>query len=91
MAGRAKFVKSESGIVELMKSESIRSALRPAAEQTLARAQASAPFESGEYRGSLHIEDAELDDRAALLVGSNAPHALIVEANTGNLARAIGG
>ncbi len=62
--------------------------LRGLAERVLAAAQANAPVESGEYRASLHVEQVTTD-RAVARVVANAPHALAVEARTGNLARAL--
>ena len=62
--------------------------LRAVTAWSSSAARASAPVASGEYAGSLHIKQ-DTTDRAAVRVGSDVPHALVVEANTGNLARAL--
>lgn len=77
-----------SGMGELLKSAGVRSLLAVEAEAALARAQGSAPVDTGAYRSSLHIEEVTTD-RAVARVVANAPHAMIVEANTGNLARSL--
>lgn len=62
--------------------------LQAAASRVLSAAQSSAPVESGEYLGSLHIET-DHTDRMVVRVVSDAPHAWVVEANEGTLARAL--
>ena len=76
------------GVKELLNSDDVRAELTRKAEAVLSAARASAPVASGEYAGSLHIKQ-DTTDRAAVRVGSDVPHALVVEANTGNLARAL--
>jgi hypothetical protein len=78
------------GMADLLKSEGVRALLREKAEGVAARAESSAPVKSGEYRDSIRVESATTD-RAVERVIATAPHALIVEAKTGNLARALGG
>lgn len=58
------------------------------AERALSAAQASAPVESGAYRDSLRVET-DHTDRMVKRVVSDVDYALVVEANTGNLARAL--
>ena len=58
------------------------------AAQVLARAQAGAPVRTGEYRDSLRAW-VDHTDRAVARVGSDVDHALAVEAETGNLVRAL--
>lgn len=62
--------------------------LHAAASSVLSAAQSNAPVDSGEYQGSLHIEEARTD-RLVVRVVADAPHALVVEANEGVLARAL--
>lgn len=57
-------------------------------QQVLAKAEASAPVDTGAYRDSLHIEHVTTD-RAVVRVVAGTDHAWIVEARTGNLARAL--
>jgi hypothetical protein len=58
------------------------------AEERLARAKASAPVRSGTYRDELHIET-DHTDRMVKRIVSSVPYALVVEADTGNLARSL--
>lgn len=66
----------------------VEALLEAAAQKALSAAQGSAPVESGTYRDSLHIETAHTD-RIVKRVVSDVPYALVVEANTGNLARSL--
>ncbi len=62
--------------------------LESAAERALSAAQSSAPVASGAYRDSLHLET-DHTDRMVVRVISDVDYAMVVEANTGNLARAL--
>lgn len=86
MAVRVKL--NSAGVKELLNSSGVRSVVTEEAQQVLARAQASAPVASGEYRNSLQVVQATTD-RAVARVVSTAPHGMIVEANTGNLAQSL--
>lgn len=66
----------------------VEAMLEAKAQEVLARAQASAPVASGAYRDSLHVET-DHTDRMVKRVVADAPHAMVVEANTGNLARSL--
>lgn len=66
----------------------VESLLESAAQGALNAAQSSAPVASGAYRDSLHIET-DHTDRMVKRVVADVPYALVVEANTGNLARAL--
>lgn len=48
----------------------------------------TAPVDTGAYRDGITVWS-DVTDRAVTRVGSTAPHARLVEANTGNLARAL--
>lgn len=90
MSRNARVVLISSGMKQLLNDPgAMNAALRPSAELTLTDAVANAPVDTGEYRASLHIEVARTD-RFVLRVVADAPHAFLVEANTGNLARASG-
>lgn len=58
------------------------------AEQVASRARGNAPVASGDYRDSIHVET-EHTDRMVKRVVADVPHALVVEAKTGNLARSL--
>lgn len=72
-----------------LRSGEMAAAMMAEAEPVLARAQAGAPVRTGEYRDSLRAW-VDHTDRAVARVGSDVDHALAVEAETGNLVRALG-
>lgn len=84
----AKVTLNHAGVRALLNDEGVRTELTRRAERVLAAAKASAPVESGEYRDNLHIEQATTD-RAVTRVVGDTRHSLVVEAHTGNLARAL--
>ena len=84
----ATFKLNHAGVGELLKSASVRSILASKAEAVLAAAKASAPVATGAYRDGLHIEH-DTTDRAVERVVGGSDHDMIVEANTGNLAKSL--
>lgn len=78
------------GMRDLLNDPAVRGMLTTLAGPVLARAQAGAPVDTGEYRASLRIIQATTD-RAVVRVGSDDDKALVIEARTGNLARSVGG
>lgn len=86
---RTKVTMKSAGVREVLNSSGTRSMLTSKAGPVLAAAQSGAPVATGAYRASLRIEQATTD-RAVVRVVSDAPHAFAVEADTGNLARALG-
>ena len=78
------------GIIAMMKEGWIASNMAERAERVAATARANAPVQSGEYQSSIEVIVEEHPERAAAHVTSDAPHAMLVEANTGNLLRALG-
>lgn len=88
-AGKAKVRMHSGAVSDLLSSEGVRSTLDGPAQTVLAAAKAGAPVASGTYRDSLRIVDSTTD-RAVKRVGSTVSYALVVEARTGNLARALG-
>lgn len=86
--GLERLVMKSPGIAELLKSDDVRNYVTDRAESVLAAAQASAPIETGAYQASLHIEQATTD-RAVTRVVADVDYAHVVEADTGNLARAL--
>lgn len=85
---RPKVKLNHSGVRAVLNDSGVRAELTRRAERVLAAAKESAPVESGEYRDNLHIEQATTD-RASVRVVSDTDHSLVVEAKTGNLARAL--
>lgn len=63
--------------------------LQRKADAVAAEAIATAPVDTGEYQASIHTEVVQHPSRTVVRVVADAPHAWVVEANTGNLARAL--
>lgn len=76
------------GVAALLKSSGVRADLTARGQRVLSAAQSSAPVASGAYRDGLHIVQ-DTTDRAVVRVAGATDHDLVVEANTGNLARAL--
>lgn len=80
---------NHDGIAQILKSDRVVDILMARAERVLATAKANAPVKTGTYRDSIHIEVVEHPTRMVVQVVADAPHAHLVEANTGNLARSL--
>lgn len=85
---RVKVKLISAGMKELLSSDDLRADLTARMERVEARAEATAPVESGAYRASIHIEQ-DTTDRAVVRVVADVDYAMGVEAQTGNLARAL--
>lgn len=79
---------NSSGIEKVLKSSGTRAVVTDHAEAVLAQAIATAPVLTGNYQASLHIEQ-DTTDRAVTRVVASAPHAHLVEAQSGTLSRAL--
>lgn len=79
---------NRAGVGEVLKSSGVRADLTARAERVLNAAEANAPVASGEYKAGLGLAQ-DTTDRAVVRVVATAAHSMIVEANTGNLARAL--
>lgn len=88
MATSIRYKQSSAGIKDLLNSGGVRDMVTDKAGPVLAAAQSSAPVATGAYQASLHIVQ-DTTDRAVVRVVSDVPYAMIVEADTGNLARAL--
>ena len=77
------------GIGKVLRSAQTRKDLTGRAQRVLASAKASAPVATGEYRDGLHIEQDTHPTRAVVRVAGDTDHDFLVEADTGNLARAL--
>lgn len=86
--GRVKVKLNSSGMASLLKDAGVAADLHRRATSVLSSAQSSAPRDSGEYASSLFVIDA-VTDRAVSRVATRAPHGMIVELRTGNLARSL--
>ena len=86
---RAKIILNRRGIGEVLKSPEVAAELHRRAERAAAAARASAPVASGTYLAGIEVVDEVHKDRAVSRVYARAPHSHLVEANTGNMARAL--
>lgn len=66
----------------------IREDLQQRAQAVLAQAESIAPVKTGNYRDGLQVVE-EHTDRVVFRVGSKAPHAHLVEAQSGVMAKAL--
>lgn len=73
---------------ELGRSAGVTNLVRAKAEEVAAIARATAPVESGDYRDGIQVRVKQQKRSVALVVGTD-PKTLLVEAKTGNLARAL--
>lgn len=89
MARRADVRLDSAGVRELLNDPGVRRILHEHADRVAQVARSTAPVETGRYRDSITVQDATTD-RAVVRVRATAPHAHLVEARTGHLARALG-
>lgn len=68
--------------------EGVEALLEEEAQQVADRAISGAPVKSGAYQNSIHVETVQTD-RMVKRVVADVPYAMVVEANTGNMARAL--
>lgn len=80
---------AEVGRILSGESSSMDALLLQIAEQKATAARASAPVDSGAYRDSIHAWTVQHPSRVVARYGADVDYALIVEANTGNLLRAL--
>ena len=85
----AKVVLSHKGMRELLNDPGVRAELHRRADLVAARAKATAPVDTGAYRDSIEIED-DTTDRAVVRIIAKDRKSHIIEARTGNLAKALG-
>lgn len=77
-----------SGMAQMLREHMMERAVKPAAERVAARARATAPVDTGAYQASIHVEVTQTGRLVARVVASDRKAGLI-EARTGNLARAM--
>lgn len=88
MVDRTRIRLNSSEMARYLKSPMVRPPLRAVAEQIARTARAEAPVDTGDYRASIHVESATTD-RAVERVVADDWKAPLIEARTGNLARAM--
>lgn len=74
---------------EILRSAQVDGLCRAKADQALAVARATAPVDTGAYRDGLAVEPRESAHRRSWRVVGHDPKTLLIEARTGNLARAL--
>ena len=75
---------------EILRSQGVEDLCGQVAQDVLAEAKANAPVDSGDYRDGLLIEKKQATHRTVFRVVGIDWKTLLVEAKTGNLARALG-
>lgn len=78
-AGIQSYLDGNHGVSEMLHAK---------AEEVASRAKSSAPVDSGAYRDSIHLEE-DRTDRLVVRVVADVDYAMVVEADTGNLARSL--
>lgn len=74
---------------DILNGAKVKQLTRQAAERALAAANASAPVETGAYRDGLGIEEVKRAHRTTVMVVGHDAKTLLVESQTGNLAKAL--
>ncbi len=69
-------------IAQAMRSPAVKKALTAHAEKIAERARQIAPVQSGAYRDSIHVEDADQADRPSVRVVADNFKALFIEFGT---------
>ena len=85
---KPKVVLDHGGMRALLNDPGVRAELHARAERVAAQARSTAPVDTGDYRDGIAVWD-DTTDRAVVRVGSRDRKAPLVEAKTGNMARAL--
>lgn len=91
MSKRNTLTFNEDVFESILRSAGVKSLTREAAEKALERAKATAPVATGAYRDGLLIQTLRGHTRDVYLVVGTDWKTMLVEAKTGNLARALKG
>lgn len=86
---KVRFVPQASGFRELLHSSELAAFLEGKAQAVASAARSNAPVETGEYVDSIDVVIDDHPTRVVAHVVATAEHAMVIEANTGNLARAL--
>lgn len=78
-----------SGMKKLLHSSDVERYLESRARKVLARAEATAPVVTGDYKRGLHLETVQHPSRVVVRVAGSTDHDLAVEADHGTLSRAL--
>jgi hypothetical protein len=80
---------NESFFAQIMKSAGVEAMTKAKAEEALKIAQSTAPVDTGAYRDGLGVKKVSHKYRDTYMVEGTDAKTLLVEAKTGNLARAL--
>lgn len=87
MAGRMKW--NNAFFSRLGHSPKVTAILQRKAEAVAARARAAAPVDTGAYRDGIRVRIKSSASRNVALVIAEDPKSMLIESETGNLARAL--
>lgn len=73
----------------IMKSAGVEEITVQSATRAMNTAKATAPVDTGSYRDQIHLERRESRYRKVVRVVGSDPKTMLIEAQTGNLARAL--
>jgi hypothetical protein len=76
-------------VINIMKSGAMESFIASRAALVQSAAQSNAPVDEGDYRDSIEVMIEQHPTRVVAHIGATVDYAMIVEANTGNLSRAL--
>lgn len=89
MGALSRFKLNSRGIQSYLDgNHGVESMLDAEAQAVAGRAKANAPVDSGDYQASIHVET-DHTDRMRKRVVADASYAMVVEKDTGNLARSL--
>lgn len=74
---------------DILRSAGVNKLCRDAAQKVLARAQATAPYDTGDYHDGLTMGKLVGRDRDSWIVHGDDWKTMLVESQTGNLVRAV--
>jgi len=75
--------------IDALNSRTMEAAVVAPGRKALAQAKANAPVDTGEYRDGLELQEGRVGDRFVVRVVGTDGKTLLVESQTGNLARAL--
>lgn len=88
-AGQTYIDFNDSFFDEILNSAGVNALTQAAAERALAEAKANAPVKTVAYRDGLRIEQVKRAHRTTQMVVGHDPKTMLIESQTGNLAKAL--
>lgn len=74
---------------EVLNSQEMAALTREAAERIATTAKATAPVDTGAYRDGITTATRKVGDRTSSFAEATDPKSILIEARTGNMARAL--